>query len=97
MKIDSFKELQKLIKLCRTTGIEAIEIEGLKMNLGPTPTIIKQTKRSKSVAEDQIIPPTLAPGGITEEVTIPTNGLTDEQLLYWSAQGQEAPVETTEQ
>lgn len=83
MKISSLKELQKLILLCRKTGIEAIEVDGVKMNLGPTPVII-QNKRTKPTAPEQSFP-VHTPGGITEEVQIPTNGLTEEQLLYYSS------------
>lgn len=91
MKIENIKQLQALIKLCRTTGVEAIEVDGIKMNLGAAPTVIyKQHKTSTKSAEEII--ETIAPGGITEEVKIPTNGLTEEQLLFYSAQGHE-PVE----
>lgn len=86
MKIDSLKDLEKLIKLCRKTGIEAIEVEGLKMNLGPTPVIISE-KRQKSVQKSNDMLPVYTPGGITEDTKIETNGLTDEQLLFYSAQG----------
>lgn len=79
MKIDNLKQLQQLIKLCRQTGIEAIEVDGIKMNLGPTPVIYKAEKK-------QLPETTIAPGGITEDIQIPTNGLTEEQLLYYSAQ-----------
>lgn len=80
MKIESLKDLKKLIALCRSTGVEAIEVEGLKMNLGPTPMIVKQVKNNK-VQENQV------DNTITEDMKIPTDGLTEEQLLYYSAQG----------
>lgn len=85
MKIDNLKDLKKLIQLCRTTGIEAIEVDGVKMNLGPTPVIYKQHKTPTTSSKDTIT--TIAPGSITEEIQIPTTGLTDEQLLFYSAQG----------
>lgn len=87
MKIDNLKDLKKLIQLCRTTGIEAIEVDGLKMNLGPTPVSYKQHKTATTLLKDNISNGTVAPGGITEEIQIPTTGLTDEQLLFYSAQG----------
>lgn len=85
MKIESTKDLKKLIQLCRTMGVEAIEVDGVKMNLGPTPVIVSKT-RYKAQPETQVSNTTLAPGGITEDIRIPTNGLTDEQLLFYSAQ-----------
>jgi hypothetical protein len=88
MKIESFKDLQKLIQLCRKTGIEAIEIDNVKMNLGPTPTIVSNTRQKVSQVANET-QPVFTPGGITEEIQIPTNGLTDEQLLFYSAQGHE--------
>lgn len=79
MNISSLKDLEKLIKLCRQTGIEAIEVDGIKINLGPTPTIIKRI-RQKNKTES-----TIAPGGITEDVMVPATTLTEEQLLFYSA------------
>lgn len=37
MKIASFKDLRKLIKLCRETGVDAIEVDGVKFNMGAPP------------------------------------------------------------
>lgn len=70
-------------------GIEAIEVDNVKMNLGPTPVIYKnQTKLGQGLLKglQEAADNTYAPGGITESVQIPTTGLTDEQLLMWSAQ-----------
>ncbi len=35
MKIDDLDQLEKLIRLCRKTGISAIEIDNIKFNLNP--------------------------------------------------------------
>lgn len=93
MAID-LKELQKLIKLCRQTGVESIKVEGIEMHLGPTPTIITRT-RSTLLAPAA----TQADGGYgTMTGTLPiahyttnlpqdkiiTDELTDEQLMLWS-------------
>lgn len=84
MKIENLKDLQKLIQLCRKTGIEAIEVDNVKINLGPAPIILqKQPKFVKPQETFEVH----TPGGITEEIQIPTNGLTEEQLLYYSSQG----------
>lgn len=54
------------------------------MNLGPTPVIVRsQTAKSKS----NVSPQAYAPGGITEDTIIPTDSLTEEQLMFYSAQG----------
>ncbi len=85
MQIDDLKELKKLIQLCRLMGVEAIEVAGIKMNLGPTPVIQKVTKAktsSKTVEETTSYPP----NGITAEMQIPNDSLTEEQLLYYSSQ-----------
>lgn len=78
MKLESLRDLENLIKLCRKMGIEAIEVDSVKMNLGPTPTIIKRT-RTKTAQQQ-----TVTPGGITEDIRIP-EALSEEQLLFWSA------------
>lgn len=84
MDIKNLKDLKKLIQLCRTTGVEAIELGTLKMNLGPTPVIYKQYKTKPIEVTTQT---TL--GEIDENVKIPTDQLTEEQLLMWSAQSNE--------
>lgn len=87
MQIENLRDLKKLIQLCRLTGVEAIEIGDIKMNLGPTPTIIRSTKLKSEPNQTFTTP--YAPGGITAEIQIPTDGITEEQMLFWSAQGTE--------
>ncbi len=85
MKLDTLKDLEQAIKLCRKLGVDTIEIGDVKFQLSPTPPQIVTTKRSKTLQQ-----PTIAPGGITDDVIIPTTasqnpaGLTDEQLLFYS-------------
>lgn len=38
MKVDSLKELKKLIQLCQQTGVRNIEVDGIKMELGAPPS-----------------------------------------------------------
>lgn len=80
MKIDNLKQLQQLIKLMRQTGVEAIEVDNIKMNLGPMP--YKASKRTTSITQEGL---SISPGGITEDTKIDTSDLTDEQLLFYSA------------
>jgi hypothetical protein len=108
MKIDSLKDLEQLVKLCRKTGIDAIKIDNIEFTLGTAP---KTHTRQPSVANDfpeaniripQYNP--LATPGTTQSVsqygqtaqnvsqyvqdTIKTDGLTDEQLMFYSATGE---------
>lgn len=78
MKIDTLKDLKALVKLCRQTGIEAIKVDGLEIALGPTPTIIKRSKapRASQYIQDGEVGPIDTP-----------DTLTDEQMLFWSAEG----------
>lgn len=92
MQIESLKELQKLIKACRALGVEKIEIDGIKLELGSLPTTRKASKVVEAVQDDFDL------GGIGANTHIPTpdliktDALTEEQLLYYSAQSHE-PVE----
>ena len=84
MKIDSLKDLKKLMALCREQGIDAIEVDGIKMNLGQKPYIAPKTRKA---SVDTTETKSYTPGGITEEVKIPTDMmLTEEQLLMWSVE-----------
>lgn len=92
MKIDTLKDLQKLIQLCRKEGIEAFELGEIKFNLGQKP---KATKRLSSIADDfpeaSIKIPQYNP--IVEDNTaIKTDELTDEQKLMWSVRSEESQV-----
>ena len=98
MKITSLKELQKLIALCRKTGVDHVKVDGMEFHLGPSP------KRSRKSAEMDIVTDPLAytpvPKPNIKEETLPTpdqslkeiaqkiaeDGLTPEQLLFYSVQ-----------
>lgn len=89
MKIENLKDLKALIKLCRLTGVEAIEIDGIKMNLGTEPTVIYKGASGSATKAPDFMSPTVAhtPG---EADKIVTTELTDEQMLFWSAVPNEA-------
>lgn len=92
MKIQDLKDLKALIKLCRQTGVEAIELDGVKMNLGPTPTIYKVAKaKSGALSKTSEESTSYPPNGITADMQIPTNGLTEEQMLFYSSEGNNSP------
>lgn len=83
MTIKDLKDLKKLIQLCRQTGVEAIEVDNVKMNLGPA----NYKPTTRKTASTKNIEQTYAPGGITADTVIPTSTLTDEELLMWSVEG----------
>lgn len=37
MKVDSLKTLEKLLKLCRKSGVQVMEVDGVKFSLGAEP------------------------------------------------------------
>lgn len=74
--IKDLKDLKKLMILCREQGIDAFEIGEIKFNLGTKPQPkVRKTKEKETV---------LAPGGITEEVQIPTDSISEHDMLFWS-------------
>lgn len=90
MTISSLKDLQKLIALCRKTGVDAIEVDNIKMNLGPDP--IKKTRNMKEYKEKYFPSTTITHDGVNEntKIDIPDvvetpDELTDEQLMFYSA------------
>lgn len=82
MKLNTLKDLESIIKLCRKHGIEDLSVPteqgSLVIKLGAPPQIIEKTSNN-SVA--------YTPGGITEDSQIVSDMLTPEQLLMWSITG----------
>lgn len=78
MEIKDLKALQKVITLCRKTGVQSIKIDNIEFHLGEEP--IKHTNSQSKEA-----PTAITPGGITENTKIITDELTAEQLLFYSA------------
>ncbi len=73
MKIETAKELQKLIKIMRAEGVDKIKVDGIEIELGLAP--VKPTKAKQ----------TQVSAGITEDTKIELpQELTEEQLLMWS-------------
>jgi hypothetical protein len=81
MKIDSLKDLKKLIDLCQKNGVEAIEVDGVKMNLRPVAKApITRRRRRTETAVEQTTDGTL---DVADVIDMPDE-LTDEQLLFFS-------------
>jgi hypothetical protein len=85
VNIKDQKDLKKLIALCRTLGVDAIEVDGIKMSINLNFNTPK-SNRAISKAIKSASKTTIAPGGITEDTKIDMpNELTPEQLLFYSA------------
>lgn len=96
MKIDNIKELQKVIQLCRKFGVFTIEVDNVKLSLGPVQGELK-IDYSTDFPEANIRIPKYNPASPVEAATaIATSELTDEQLLFYST-GVEPGTESQQQ
>lgn len=91
MEIKNLKEFKALVKACRSLGIDAMEVGNIKFNLGPIPksgTIIPN-KDIPTLEESVVVPQ--YNGHINDPITEPdipdTEMLTEDQLMFYSAQG----------
>jgi hypothetical protein len=93
MKINNLKELQAVIRLAHKSNITEMTIDGVTFKLGASPTkkISKSNlDYSKDFPEANIQVPKYQPVPATtaqELVANTTADLTEEQLLFYSAQG----------
>lgn len=83
MTINGLKDLAKIIALCRKTGVTSIEVDGIKLNLGPV-----SSKLSKATPRDMAI---FDPGAIPSytpsepDAKIITDALSEEELMFYSS------------
>lgn len=79
MKIDTIKDLKKVIQLCRETGVDIIKVDGIELVLGssPTPRPVKAHNSSTETFSSNIGPNT--------PIETPDSP-TEEQLLFYSSQ-----------
>jgi hypothetical protein len=100
MKIESLKDLEYLVKLCRKTGIQSIKVDGVELHLGPEPT--KKRKAEPFHIDDPLAHAKIEAPSLKTEVgydatfngmsvetkaeieKIVTDELTPEQLMNWS-------------
>ena len=94
MKIDTLKQLEAVVKLCKKQGITDIKIDGIEMHLAPAPKTVRHTVQSSFPDLPTITP--FTPGNVTEETDIvaevtkiDTDELTNEQLLFCSSRPEE--------
>jgi hypothetical protein len=82
MTISDLKDLEKLIKLCRKTGVSNITIDGIVLELGYEPLKTFKGKPMRPMLNKIL-------GEVGEDTpiidNIQTDELTEEQLLYYSA------------
>ena len=87
MDIKSIKDLEKVIKVCRRLGVEAIEIGEIKFNLGAEPkSKMGIVSAANDFPEASIKIPQYTPQASPEvQGVIKTDELTPDQLLFYSA------------
>lgn len=56
MKIDSLKDLERLIKLLRKTGVYTFELDSMKLELGTDPKPVKQQRFIEDPMEAIAVP-----------------------------------------
>ena len=81
--IDSLKDLEKLLKLCRKQGVTEIKVAGCEFKLGEMPTEQKLVNIDQDVVTDPY-------------ANFPQGDLTPEQLMFYSSGGtpEEDPYRT---
>jgi hypothetical protein len=100
--INNLKELQKVIQACRKLGVQAIKVDNVEFSLGPLPNRkVNSQDLQNSIVKDfpeaNIAVPsfngvskesTYADETYTQQLQIDTpDELTEDQLLFYSAQG----------
>lgn len=88
----NFKDLKKLIMLCRSQGVKSIELSGIKLELGDLPSKPMSYRRMEKADQSLVnFPPN---SGVDESIQIPRMDIpndfpTEEQLLNWSSDSTE--------
>src|ERR1700677_691690 len=92
MQIDDLKTLRKVIKLCQESGVTSISIDGITMAITP----VIQAKQERSIFDNLELPPEANmqipryKSEVQEEAyKVATEGLTEEQLLFYSSRSED--------
>lgn len=88
MIVNSLKDFNKLITLCRKLGVERIRVGDVEVTLGAEP-LKKVPQHTSTSTSAPYLPANEGFGPITEADKIETEELTEEQLLMWSSGGRE--------
>lgn len=85
MKVETLKDLKKVILLCRETGVDILKVDGIELVLGSQPQP-KAVKRSNSPVEN-------FSSAVGPDTPIETpDELTPEQLMFYSASDQPGEI-----
>lgn len=74
MVISDFKDLKKLLELCRKQGIEEMDFQGMKFKFGPLPTAAGAASDTEIESDNPY-------------ANFPDGTLSPEQLMFYSAGG----------
>lgn len=90
LDIKDIKDLEKVIRLCRKTGVSDIEIAGIKMHIGPITDYGSNALKNdlNAFPEASVRVPTYTPIQAQETQDEPIkmpDALTEEQLMFYSA------------
>jgi hypothetical protein len=89
MKIETLKELEQLIKLCKKQGIKAIKIDNIEFGIEEQTTA--PAKRIETLPEEAVRVPAYNGAPLSDPGKVETaEELTDEQKLFWSSDSEEA-------
>lgn len=72
--IDSLKDLERLLKICRKQGVQKIEFDNVKLELGDLPVDLSAGQSASSQVDDPY-------------KNFPAGELSPEQLMFYSAGG----------
>ena len=78
--IQSLKDLEGLLKLCRKQGVSEIKLEGCELKFGDLPASHPQKTKAQVSEEDR-------PTSDNPWADFPDGELTPEQLMFYSAGG----------
>lgn len=88
MKIDSLKQLDRLLALCQKRGVTTITVDGINLTLAPTNKPKTARQKHTTVFPEETVSVPQYNGGVDAELAvdkIDDETLTDEQLLFYSA------------
>ncbi len=101
MKIESLKDLEKLVKLCRKAGIQTLKADGIEFTLGVEPYKAPRQRFEDPMASTQIPTPNIMDNDQLDPIQaaklhaaqqlkqlqdyIETDEISDDQKLFYSA------------
>lgn len=89
MKVNTIKELESVLKLCRKQGVTDIKIDGIELHILPQTQGKMKSPQQRGIEFPDL--PMITPGNITETtpiaeaVQIATDELSEEELLFYSS------------